>query len=111
MAKARVLLVGGARPNFMKVSALYRAFARHGWLSTGILHTGQHASAEMSGCILADLGLHKLRLLTNNPKKIIGLKSYGLEIVEQVAIKIKPNKNNKKYLETKRTKLGHLLDL
>ncbi len=41
----------------------------------------------------------------------IGLKSYGLEIVEQVAIKIKPNKNNKKYLETKRTKLGHLLDL
>ncbi len=58
--------------------------------------------------ILADLGLHKIRLLTNNPKKIIGLKAYGLEVVERVSIEIEPNKQNVKYLSTKRDKLGHL---
>ena len=59
--------------------------------------------------ILTDLGLKTIRLLTNNPKKIVGLEGYGLEIVEQVPIKVKPNPHNAKYLETKRLKLGHLL--
>jgi len=61
--------------------------------------------------ILADLGLRKIRLLTNNPRKIIGLKGYGLEVVERVPIEIKPNKINRRYLETKREKLGHILNL
>lgn len=59
--------------------------------------------------ILCDLGLKSIRLLTNNPKKIIGLEGYGLKVVEQVPIKIKPNPYNKKYLETKKLKLGHLI--
>ena len=59
--------------------------------------------------ILADLGIKKIRLLTNNPKKIVGLEGYGLEVVEQVPIRVKPNKHNKNYLKTKREKLGHLL--
>ena len=59
--------------------------------------------------ILADLGVKRLRLLTNNPKKIVGLEGYGLEIVEQVPIKIRPNPHNAAYLKTKREKLGHLL--
>jgi 3,4-dihydroxy 2-butanone 4-phosphate synthase/GTP cyclohydrolase II len=59
--------------------------------------------------ILVDLGLHKIRLLTNNPKKVVGLEGYGLEITEQVPIRIKPNRHNKKYLETKKKKLGHLI--
>jgi 3,4-dihydroxy 2-butanone 4-phosphate synthase/GTP cyclohydrolase II len=60
--------------------------------------------------ILRDLGVSKMRLMSNNPKKRTGLIGYGLEIVENVAIKIKPNSHNKNYLETKRTKLGHELD-
>lgn len=59
--------------------------------------------------ILKDLGVSKIKLLTNNPKKIIGLKGYGLEIVERVPIEILPNVNNEKYLKTKRDKLGHLI--
>jgi len=59
--------------------------------------------------ILVDLGLKKIRLLTNNPKKIVGLEGYGLKITEQVPIKMKPNVHNEKYLKTKRTKMGHLL--
>ena len=59
--------------------------------------------------ILADLGLKTIRLLTNNPRKIVGLEGYGLEIVEQVPIKVKPNPYNARYLNTKRDKLGHLL--
>ncbi len=59
--------------------------------------------------ILSDLGLKTIRLLTNNPKKVVGLEGYGLEIVEQIPIRVTPNPHNKKYLETKRTKLGHLL--
>lgn len=59
--------------------------------------------------ILTELGLTKLRLLTNNPKKIVGLEGYGLEVVEQVPIKTKPNRHNKKYLQTKKTKMGHLI--
>jgi len=59
--------------------------------------------------ILADLGLKTIRLLTNNPKKIVGLEGYGLKIVEQVPIRVKPNPHNERYLKTKREKLGHLL--
>jgi 3,4-dihydroxy 2-butanone 4-phosphate synthase/GTP cyclohydrolase II len=59
--------------------------------------------------ILADLGLKTIRLLTNNPKKVVGLEGYGLEIVEQVPIRIQPNPHNEKYLRTKREKLGHLV--
>ena len=59
--------------------------------------------------ILADLGLRKIALLTNNPKKVVGLEGYGLEIVKQVPIKVKPNPHNAKYLATKREKLGHLI--
>jgi 3,4-dihydroxy 2-butanone 4-phosphate synthase/GTP cyclohydrolase II len=59
--------------------------------------------------ILSDLGLKTIRLLTNNPRKIVGLEGYGLEIVEQVPIKVKPNPHNARYLKTKRDKLGHLL--
>src|SRR5258705_100244 len=59
--------------------------------------------------ILTDLGLKTIRLLTNNPKKVVGLEGYGLEIVEQVPIRIKPNRYNAKYLKTKRDKLGHLV--
>ena len=59
--------------------------------------------------ILTDLGLKTIRLLTNNPRKVVGLEGYGLEIVEQVPIKVKPNPHNARYLQTKREKLGHLL--
>jgi 3,4-dihydroxy 2-butanone 4-phosphate synthase/GTP cyclohydrolase II len=59
--------------------------------------------------ILADLGLKTIRLLTNNPRKIVGLEGYGLEIVEQMPITVKPNPHNARYLKTKREKLGHLL--
>jgi 3,4-dihydroxy 2-butanone 4-phosphate synthase / GTP cyclohydrolase II len=59
--------------------------------------------------ILVDLGLKTIRLLTNNPKKVVGLDGYGLEIVEQVPIRIKPNPHNERYLQTKREKLGHLV--
>jgi len=61
--------------------------------------------------ILADLGLHKIRFLTNNPKKIIGLEGYGLEVAEQVPIVCRPNPYNIEYLETKEKKLGHKLGL
>lgn len=57
--------------------------------------------------ILRKLGVTKLRLITNNPKKRVGLMGYGLEIVENIAIEIAPNQHNQKYLETKRDKLGH----
>lgn len=59
--------------------------------------------------ILADVGLKKIRLLTNNPKKIVGLEGYGLEVVDQVAIEIDPHHHNEHYLKTKKNKLGHLL--
>lgn len=59
--------------------------------------------------ILHDLGVSKIRLITNNPKKRVGLMGYGLEIVDNVAIEIVPNKHNEKYLMTKRDKLGHTI--
>ena len=59
--------------------------------------------------ILADLGLKKIRLMTNNPKKIVGLEGYGLKVIERVPIEIAPNPMNKKYLKAKKEKLGHVL--
>jgi len=61
--------------------------------------------------ILVDLGLHKIRLMTNNPRKIIGLQGYGIEVVERVPIETKPNKENVEYLKTKAQKMGHLLSI
>ena len=61
--------------------------------------------------ILADLGLHKIKLLTNNPKKVIGLESYGLHIVEIAELKTSPTPYNLEYLKTKQKKLGHMLDV
>ena len=59
--------------------------------------------------ILADLGLRRIRLLTNNPRKVIGLEGYGLSIVERVPISCVPSAHNARYLETKRNKMGHLI--
>ena len=61
--------------------------------------------------ILRDLGIGKIRLISNNPVKRAGLEGYGLEIVENIQIKVIPNKYNKQYLETKRDKMGHYIDL
>jgi len=59
--------------------------------------------------ILVDLGIREMRLLTNNPRKVIGLEGYGLKIIERVPLEIEPNSINRRYLETKRDKLHHLL--
>jgi 3,4-dihydroxy 2-butanone 4-phosphate synthase / GTP cyclohydrolase II len=61
--------------------------------------------------ILRDLGVRKMRLMTNNPKKIIGLEGYGLQVVERVPLEIPPNRENRNYLKTKCLKLGHMLKL
>ena len=61
--------------------------------------------------MLADLGLVKIRLLTNNPKKIVGLEGYGLEVVERIPVRIPANKANRRYLKTKKEKMGHHLEL
>jgi 3,4-dihydroxy 2-butanone 4-phosphate synthase/GTP cyclohydrolase II len=59
--------------------------------------------------ILADLGVRKIRMLTNNPKKVVGLEGYGMTIVERIPIEIKPNEVNLRYLRTKKEKMGHIL--
>lgn len=59
--------------------------------------------------ILNSLGLHKIRLLTNHPKKVIGLEGYGLSIVEQIPLEITPSEYSERYLRTKKEKLGHRL--
>ncbi len=61
--------------------------------------------------ILVDLGLSSIRILTNNPKKIVGVEGYGLHVAEQVPLRIEPNAHNERYLSAKRDKLGHLLPL
>jgi 3,4-dihydroxy 2-butanone 4-phosphate synthase/GTP cyclohydrolase II len=61
--------------------------------------------------ILVSLGVKKIRLMTNNPRKFIGLSGYGLEIVDRVSIEVPPNRANLKYLKTKKEKLGHILDM
>jgi 3,4-dihydroxy 2-butanone 4-phosphate synthase/GTP cyclohydrolase II len=61
--------------------------------------------------ILVDLGLKNIRLITNNPRKIVGLEGYGLKVIERVALEVEPNPLNYKYLKTKKEKLGHILDI
>ena len=60
--------------------------------------------------ILVDLGVRKMRLLTNNPKKIVGLEGYGIAMTERIPIVIEPNENNIRYLETKKHRMGHILE-
>ena len=59
--------------------------------------------------VMTDLGLKKIRFMTNNPKKVAGLEGYGLEITEWVPLHIKPNPHNRRYLQTKADKMGHVL--
>ena len=59
--------------------------------------------------IIADLGITTIKLITNNPRKLVGLEGYGLKIVDRVPIKMEPKAENKFYLETKKDKLGHML--
>jgi 3,4-dihydroxy 2-butanone 4-phosphate synthase/GTP cyclohydrolase II len=61
--------------------------------------------------ILRDLGVRRMKLITNNPKKIVGLEGYGLEVVDRLPIEIEPDSENLKYLQCKKDKLGHMLDL
>ena len=61
--------------------------------------------------ILLNLGVKKLKLITNNPKKMIGLEGYGLEIVARVPVEIEPTEANKRYLKTKKDKMGHILEV
>ncbi len=70
-----------------------------------------HRDYGFGAQILAALGATKLRLITNNPRKYIGLAGYGLEIVERIPVEIAPNKLNLKYLKTKKEKMGHILDM
>jgi 3,4-dihydroxy 2-butanone 4-phosphate synthase/GTP cyclohydrolase II len=64
------------------------------------------------GCqILVDLGIKELKLITNNPRKRAGLEGYGLTVAERIPIQTEPNPHNVRYLETKRRKMGHLLDM
>jgi 3,4-dihydroxy 2-butanone 4-phosphate synthase/GTP cyclohydrolase II len=75
---------------------------------------GFHADLRNYGIgaqILVDLGVRKMRLMTNNPKKIVGLEGYGLRMVEQVPIEMAPNKYNEEYLSCKKVKMGHLLKI
>ncbi len=60
--------------------------------------------------ILADLGLSTIRILTNNPRKIVGIEGYGLKVVERVPLQVRPNRHSERYIKAKREKLGHLLD-
>jgi 3,4-dihydroxy 2-butanone 4-phosphate synthase/GTP cyclohydrolase II len=76
------------------------------------LHLGFKADERDYGVgaeILREIGVHKMRLLTNNPVKRIGLEAYGLEIVENVAIEVTPNEYNLRYLKTKKDRMGHAL--
>ena len=65
----------------------------------------------MGAQILRDLGVRKMRLMTNNPKKIVGLEGYGLEVVERVPIEIPPHEENVNYLRCKKEKMGHMLNI
>ncbi len=60
--------------------------------------------------ILVNLGVRSIRLMTNNPRKIVGIEGYGLQVVERVPIEIAPGKSNERYLRTKKAKLGHILN-
>ena len=70
-----------------------------------------HRDYGIGAQILRDLGCHKIRVLTNNPGKFAALRGYGLEIVERVPLEVAPNENSRRYLKTKKEKMGHLLSL
>ena len=70
-----------------------------------------HRDYGLGAQILVSLGVNKLRLITNNPRKFIGLAGYGLEIVERVPLEIPPNRANREYLKTKKEKMGHILEM
>jgi len=70
-----------------------------------------HRDYGIGAQILRDLGCHKIRVLTNNPGKFTALRGYGLEIVERVPLEVAPNENSRRYLKTKKEKMGHLLSL
>src|SRR5258707_33576 len=70
-----------------------------------------HRDYGIGAQILHDLGCHKIRILTNNPGKFTSLRGYGLEIVERVPLEVAPNENSRRYLKTKKEKMGHLLSL
>lgn len=70
-----------------------------------------HRDYGIGAQILVSLGIKKLRLITNNPRKYIGLEGYGLEIVERIPIEIPPNEKNRQYLKTKKEKMGHILEM
>ncbi len=59
--------------------------------------------------ILIDLGIKSIKLITNNPKKVVGLEGYGLEITDRVPLEIRPNRDNEEYLKVKKNKMGHIL--
>ena len=61
--------------------------------------------------ILVDMGLSTIRLITNNPRKVVGLQAYDLKVSDRIPLQTKPNRHNARYLETKRDKLGHLIDI
>ena len=61
--------------------------------------------------IMTDLGIREIRLMTNNPKKVISLAGHGLKVVQTVPLVVQPNPHNRRYLETKQNKMGHLLDI
>ena len=78
------------------------------------IHLGFKPDERDYGCgaqMLRHLGVHKMRLMTNNPTKRVGLEAYGLEIVENVPIEVTPNKYDYKYLKTKKERMGHDLHL
>ena len=63
----------------------------------------------MGAQVLAQLGVKRMRLLTNNPRKVVGMGGFDLEIVERVSIEMEANEENREYLRTKRAKMGHIL--
>ena len=78
------------------------------------IHLGFKPDEREYGCgaeMLRNLGVHKMRLMTNNPTKRVGLEAYGLEIIENVPIEITPNEYDYKYLKTKQERMGHTLHL
>ena len=76
-----------------------------------LLAMGYSVRIDGLGTFNAKLGVRKMRLLTNNPVKRVGLEAYGLEIVENVPIEVKPNEYNLRYLKTKKDRMGHILHL
>ena len=84
-----------------------RIRARYGRGQRGAGSSGRLPEYGVGANMLADLGVSRFRIMTNNPAKLTGLDGYGLEIVDRVPVEIASNPENEKYLETKRTRMGH----